>query len=327
MMERTPSSPPFIQPPPPTQSRPFWSVMIPVYNCAQYIPETLESVLAQNIAPEHMQIEVIDDASTDADVEALVKSIGKGRVKYFRQTENVGSLQNFVTCINRAQGQVVHILHGDDRVGKGYYNKLEELFHKYPEAGAAFCRYTYIDEKGQKSFDQRPEMKEDGILKDWLLKISEYQRIQYAAISVRREVYEKLGGFYGVNYGEDWEMWVRIARYYPVAYTPQILADYRKHASSISGQKFITGQHIKDLLKVMGFIQNYLPAEHKEKLLRKSKKFYAHYGVRVANQLWHTSHNKSGVQQQVKQTLALHSDLLLYWKIAKIYLKMILNRR
>jgi len=28
---------------------------------------------------------------------------------------------------------------------------------------------------------------------------------------VKREVYEKLGGFYGVEYGEDWEMWVRIA--------------------------------------------------------------------------------------------------------------------
>lgn len=302
-------------------------MMIPVYNCSQYLPETLESVLRQQLSPEEMQIEVIDDASTDTDVEALVKRIGKGRVKYFRQEQNVGSLINFETCINRAQGRVVHILHGDDRVVTGYYKKLGELFQKFPDAGAAFCRFSYIDEKGEKMYDQRPEMKSDGILEDWLLKISEYQRIQYAAIAVRREVYEKLGGFYGVTYGEDWEMWVRIARSFPVAYTPDVLADYRKHASSISGQKFVTGQHLQDLLRVMGSIQDYLPAEQKEKLLKKSKKFYAHYGIRVANQLWHTSHDKSGVKQHVKQTLSLHSDPLLYWKIAKIYLKMIINRK
>lgn len=327
MMERIPSSPPVIQPLANTEDRPFWSVMIPVYDCSQYLPETLESVLAQGVAPEDMQIEVIDDASTDADVEGIVNSIGKGRVKYFRQEQNVGSLINFVTCINRAQGKVVHILHGDDRVRIGYYQKMGELFHKYPEAGAAFSRFRYIDEKGEKMHDQRPEVQEDGILENWLLKISEYQRIQYAAISVRREVYEALGGFYGVTYGEDWEMWVRIARYYPIAYTPDVLAEYRKHSSSISGQKFVNGHYLLDLLRVMGYIQNYLPTEQRDKLLKKSKKFYAHYGLRVANQVWHTSHNKSGVQQQVKQTLSLHSDLLLYWKIGKIYLKMLLNRK
>ncbi|GAB3538547.1 hypothetical protein GCM10027443_33740 [Pontibacter brevis] len=301
--------------------------MIPVYNCSQYLAETLESVLENQVSPQDMQIEVVDDASTDADVEALVKEIGKGRVQYFRQEQNVGSLHNFVTCINRAQGKVVHILHGDDRVRNGYYQKLEELFYKHPEAGAAFSRFTYIDEKGEELYDQRPEMMEAGILSDWLLKISEYQRIQYAAIAVRREVYEKLGGFYGVTYGEDWEMWVRIASHYPIAYTPEVLADYRKHSSSISGQKFVTGLYLKDLLRVMEYIQNYLPTEQKDNLLKKSKKFYAHYGLRVANQVWHSSHNKAGVKQQVKQTLALHSDPLLYWKIGKVYLKMILNRR
>ena len=50
------------------------------------------------------QIEVVDDASTDADVAAVVERVGKGRVKYFRQSNNVGSLLNFKTCIDRAEG-------------------------------------------------------------------------------------------------------------------------------------------------------------------------------------------------------------------------------
>jgi glycosyltransferase involved in cell wall biosynthesis len=65
-----------------------------------------------------MQIEVVDDGSTDADKEALVKQTGKGRVEYYRQPENVGSLRNFETRLNRATGHYIHILHGDDKSKK-----------------------------------------------------------------------------------------------------------------------------------------------------------------------------------------------------------------
>ena len=264
-MIRIPSSPPQIPSLSPFEKQPLWSVMIPVYNCIQYLEETLKSVLIQNISEQEMQIEVIDDASTDADVETFVNNIAKGRVKYFRQTTNVGSIRNFETCINRSLGKLVHILHGDDRVKDGYYKNIGNLFYRYPEIGAAFSRYTYINEKGDQIDVQLAESKEEGILKNGLLLIAEKQRIQYAAITVRREVYEKLGGFYGLTYAEDWEMWTRIAQYYPVAYTPEILAEYRKHTQSISGAKFLNGEYLQDLNKAMEMIQAHLPAKENQK--------------------------------------------------------------
>lgn len=325
MTERIPLSPPPIPALSKTMVRPLWSVMIPVYNCAEFLPETLEGVLQQALPESEMQIEVIDDASTDADVAAIVQRIGQGRVKYYRQPKNVGSLRNFETSINRAMGQLVHLLHGDDRILPGYYAKIGELMRQFPEAGAAFCRYNYVDGQGKKIYDQRPEILQDGLLPDWLLKIAEYQRMQYVAVTVRREVYENLGGFYGVTYGEDWEMWVRIARSYPVAYTPEILADYRKHISSISGQKFLSGQHLIDLTKVMQYIQGYLPADQREPVFTKSKKFYAAYGLRLANQLWHLNHDKASAHAQIKTSFSLSNALSLYPQAAKIYLKMLIN--
>lgn len=325
-MARIPSSPPSIKPLPNLQNRPLWSVMIPVYNCSQYLTETLEGVLEQDVPENVMQIEVIDDASTDADVAAIVERVGKGRVKYYRQPENVGSLRNFETCINRARGELVHILHGDDRVLNGYYEKIGKLFQQYPEAGAAFCRFNYIDETGRLMYPQRPEINQDGLLHDWLVKLAEYQRVQYVAIVVRREVYEKLGGFFGLTYGEDWEMWVRIAKHYPLAYTPEVLAEYRKHESSISGQKFLTGENLTDIVRAMEMIQVHLPENKKEAIFKKSNKFYAHYGVRVANRLWHDLHNKQAVNAQIRQVLKMHQDLSLYWKVAKVYAKVLLNR-
>src|SRR5215813_8446370 len=100
VIDRIPLSPPPVSPLKGGEGRPLWSVMVPVYNCGSYLPQALGSILMQDPGPQLMQIEVIDDCSTDIDVEELVRSIGKGRVVYHRQPQNVGSLRNFETCLN-----------------------------------------------------------------------------------------------------------------------------------------------------------------------------------------------------------------------------------
>ncbi len=325
-MHHIPSSPPVIAPVPTGKARPRWSVMIPVYNCSQYLPHTLTSVLQQALLEQHMQIEVVDDASTDTDVEALVQRIGKGRITYHRQPQNVGSLINFATCLNRARGQLVHLLHGDDMVKDGYYKAIGELFDTHPEAGAAFCRFDTVDEQGKLVYRILPEMQEAGILPDWLIRIGQQQRIQYAAITVRRDVYEKLGAFYNITYAEDWEMWVRIARYYPVAYTPEVLADYRRHKTSISGQMFHSARYLEQLTQAMNMIQQHLPTHTRGAILQKSKAYYAGYGLKIARRLWDASHDYTPVHTNVKAALRMSPRLPLLSKVALMYLKIKLGR-
>lgn len=325
-MHTLPTSPPSIQPLGNVSGRPLWSVMIPVYNCGNFLRETLESVLMQAYTMPEMQIEVVDDASTDINVEELVLRIGKGRIKYFRQSSNVGSLRNFETCINRAQGYLVHLLHGDDKVGQGYYQKMQSLFASHPEAGAAFSGYRCIDENGQAIYDKKPEMNHEGVLPNWLLAIGERQRTQYAAVTVRREVYEKLGAFHSTTYGEDWEMWVRVARYYPVAYSPEILSYYRMHFNSISCVKYLTGEYIQDLIKTMQLIQDHLPEDQKKSTIRKSRDYYANYVLEIAKILWQKFHDIYLVTSQVKYALKLNQSPIFYLAILKFYLKLTLKK-
>src|SRR5262245_39421227 len=68
--------------------RPFWSVMIPVYNCTRYLRRTLASVLEQNVNAEDMQIEVVDGCSTKDDPEQVVNEFGKSRVGFYRLSAN-----------------------------------------------------------------------------------------------------------------------------------------------------------------------------------------------------------------------------------------------
>lgn len=317
--------PPVITPLKIDADRPLWSVMIPAFDRAHLLAGTLEAVLQQDRGANLMQIEVVDDASPDDSIKNLVDNLGRGRVTYYRQENNVGSLKNFETCLNRARGRLIHLLHSDDLVQKGYYLKMEALFEQYPAAGAAFCRYQPVDDRGRFLFSIEKESKEDGILPDWLERLAVKQRIQYCAMTVKREVYEKLGGFYGITYGEDWEMWLRIARYYPVAYTPEILAWYRMHEQSISGDSYMTAKNLTDMQWVIETSKAYLPADKKEALTREALKNNAYYGLRIANQLWHQTHSKKAVKLQLNEALKMHKDIRMYYKICKIYTKMILQ--
>ncbi|GAO45202.1 glycosyltransferase family 2 protein [Flavihumibacter petaseus] len=259
MNTRTPQTPPAILPRSEIK-RPRWSVMIPAYNCIQYIQQTIESVLSQDLGVDQMQIEVVDDASTDGDLEQLVKNIGNGRVNYFRQPENKGSLRNFETCLQRATGEYVHLLHGDDLVMDGYYKEMEMLFEAHGHIGSAFCRNSFVDRNGTETGRTKLLLQNPGILPNWLEKISRAVYCQPPAVTVKRSVYEELGGFFGGHYGEDWEMWCRIAAHYPVGYSPVCLAKYRSHPRNISNKSHRTGQSLKDIQHFIKIIQNYLPA-------------------------------------------------------------------
>jgi hypothetical protein len=260
--------------------------MIPAHDCAPYLRETLGSVLAQDPGPELMQIEVVDDASSDGP-EAVVEELGGGRVSFFRQPRNVGHVANFNTCLERSRGRLIHLLHGDDCVRDGFYAAMGRLLEVEPAAGAAFCRYIAIDEHGDWSSIAALEQRSAGLIPDWLEKIALGQRLQTPCMVVRRDVYEQLGGFdpRPRGLGEDWEMWVRIAAHYPVAYEPAPLALYRVHSPSLSGRMLRTGENVRDLRRVIEINREHFPPAEADEMARRALRETAVTCLRRARRL------------------------------------------
>ena len=226
--------------------RPTWSVLIPTYNCATYLEETLQSVLSQGITSERMEIIVIDDHSTLDNPEEVVERIGKGRVLFVQQKQNVGKVRNYETGLKLSKGKLIHQLHGDDRILPGFYEEMELLFQKFPEADAAFCRTIYIDERGRWKRITGMIKENDGIIEnlDRILYVN--QVIQTPSMVVKREVYENIGGFdRRFNCMEDWEMWFRISRHYKVATSNKVLAEYRTHPNNATYLTTIDGSSKK----------------------------------------------------------------------------------
>lgn len=267
--------------------RPLWSVMIPTYNCAKYLRETLKGVLAQDLGPDVMQIEVVDDRSTKDDPVAVVEELGHGRVSFYRQPENVGHTRNFETCLQRSRGKLIHLLHGDDCVRDGFYCKMQRAFEQNLEIGAAFCRHIFTDEHSHWHYISDLEQLESGVLNNWLERLASQQCIQAPSVVVRRDVYERLGGFDRriSCCGEDWEMWVRIAAHYPVWYEVEPLAEYRMRSTSLSGSAVHTSKDIQDVRKAIEIYQLYLPKTIASKLSNQARENFALYALNTVRQM------------------------------------------
>src|SRR5262249_15303408 len=127
-------------------ARPFWSVMIPTWNCARYLRKTLQSVLSQDSGPDQMHIEVIDDCSTKDDPRGGVSHLGIARVELFRQPSNQGATRICNTCFQRARGRWVHLLRGDDMVLPGFYAAVRGVIEANPQVNMVLGKVVTIDD-------------------------------------------------------------------------------------------------------------------------------------------------------------------------------------
>ncbi|WP_158633555.1 glycosyltransferase [Tautonia sociabilis] len=259
-----------IPPPPPISClpdpgpRPLWSVMIPCYDAdPTFLEATLRSVLDQDPGPERMQIGVVEDASPGADrTEALVRKLAPDRVEFHRNEANLRLAGNWNRCIELARGRWIHLLHQDDLISEGFYRQLERAEHEAPSCGAAFTRFSLIDELGHWIAIEALERPSPGVIEGWLERLILRQRVQCPAIVVRRSTYEALGGFRtDLAFALDWEMWVRIAVHFPVWYEPAILAHFRLHGASESDRLQDAHRTGLDVLKAREIVQRYVPPE------------------------------------------------------------------
>jgi len=266
------------------QPRPFWSVMIPAYNRIEYLDRTLRSVLEQvdqsrqPYGTAQMQIEVVDNASTEPAVEALVQRVdeefGGGRVGFFQQERNVGLVGNWNTCVERARGQWVHILHDDDMVLPGFYDQYEKFIREHPEVGLVLSRPILINEDDTwQDITRTPSsLQETKVWEDALFGLATEDTSHFLrcpTIVVRREAYEQAGGFdLSVVYSIDWQMWIRVAARFAVGYIHQPLVLYRQHTRSVTFSLVHERDLLADLEHTIAIALALLPPERRPQARR-----------------------------------------------------------
>jgi len=123
------------------------SLMIPTYNAAKTIEQTLDSILQQSYT--NLEIVVIDNASSD-NTGALLQRYNDPRLKIIINKTNIGAEGNFNKCIDLAKGDYIAIYHADDIYEPTIVEEQVTLLERYPEAGGVGTMATIIDENGAK---------------------------------------------------------------------------------------------------------------------------------------------------------------------------------
>ena len=227
--------------------RPLWSVMIPTYRPGAHLREALLGAKASlEACGARAQLEVVDDASPGVDVEALIRSWGIAGVAVFRRPANGGLGECWNTCIERAGGELVHILHQDDLVKPAFYQRMQQAARACPSAGMIFCRTEFLESSGTR-LDEL-EQAGEGLIPNWLERISAGQRLQCPSVVMRRATYRRVGHYDPrLRYIIDWEMWIRVAASSDVAYVPEALAVYRIHDAAETRKIKAAGAVTRDL--------------------------------------------------------------------------------
>lgn len=201
------------------------SVVLPVYNCAEYVSLAIQSILNQTFT--NFELLIIDDASTDHTLE-IVKSITDERIQWFTKEKNSGQVDSLNFGIAHAKGKYVAIMHGDD------YSLPERLAAQYnfmeahSEIGLCGSWYRIMNEA---TVFQLPLIHDE-------LKLQLIYTCPFAhpTVMLRRETLElnKLRYQPGFTVSEDYDLWIRMANVTRIANVPEILLEYRDHPAQAS---------------------------------------------------------------------------------------------
>lgn len=197
------------------------SVVIPTYNHGHFLSEAIQSVLDQTL--KDWELIVVDDGSTDNTSE-VVDSFNDYRVRYHRQ-ENQGPAASLNKGLELASGEYVRFLDADDYLIPGSIRAQVELLDRNPRVALVYGQAYVMDGYGR-VFDIRksawghdsPVVIPSADAFRWLLRGC---RICKSTVMLRKSALKRVGPFQIDSFlGEDWDVWLRIAAHYDLAYVP-----------------------------------------------------------------------------------------------------------
>jgi len=206
------------------------SVIIPTRNRAPLLRLALASVLAQSY--QDFEIIIVDDASVD-DTQAVIANIADVRIRYFRHAANRGEGASRNAGIARAGGDYIAFLDDDDTwLPEKLAAQVEALDRCPARVGGVYTGYVRFHiETGATiatvAAEKRGNIYDDLRAQNWVGSPS--------AVLLRRECFAKVGRFdEQLKFGVDYDMWIRISRFYDFEVINKPLLRYAVHPDRLS---------------------------------------------------------------------------------------------
>ena len=300
-----------------------FTVIIPLYNKAPYIGKALRSVLDQTFTD--FEVIVVDDGSTDESARLAEESLSNASVEWqlIRQ-ENAGVSTARNNGAAHSKGEYLCFLDDDDWWDSSFLERMDWLIKEYPDAGIWGTNYYYV-KNGRKRVCVPGA--ETGYI-NYCKVYAEGMAMPLTSISVavRPAVYDEFHGFNpALKLGEDFDLWIKIALYYKVAFLNEPLAFYYQ---DVNPSMRAVG-HLKDPKVHMLWNLGYLEGEEKEnpdyKQLIDNLRTYGLFPYYLSKQYREAAREelqKVDWSRQSEKTRILYRKPIPYLKIRQGILKM-----
>lgn len=237
------------------------SVVIPAYNAGKHIGEALQSVLEQEYPAK--EIIIVDDGSTDKTKE-IVKQYSVENITYLFQ-QNAGPSKARNSGILRSSGDFIAFLDADD---VWYPNHLMDAVTFFSENANVFWFSSAFNIEIYKKKVKTRVIKTQNSVLDFFNYTLRKSFLHTSAVVINREVFKNVG-FFNENwtFGEDLNLWVRIALQYPnIGYCKNPGSVFRKTQDSLTFNK--TNYDLKNTLKVLYFTNKEVEAAGNKKAIK-----------------------------------------------------------
>lgn len=206
-------------------NNPKITVLMPVYNCEQYVGDAVQSILNQTYTD--FEFLIIDDASTDTTV-SVIKQFNDNRIKLIEKPKNTGYTNSLNYGISIAKGDYIARMDGDDMSLPTRFNEQYNFMEANKDIAVCGTYYSII---GTNDIVEKPI--EDAEIKIRLL----YKNaLGHPTTFLRTSVLINNDLKYDPNIesAEDYGLWVAILAYGKLHNLPKVLLDYRVHQSQVS---------------------------------------------------------------------------------------------
>ena len=196
------------------------SVLMPVYNTKEeYLRETIESILNQTFTD--FEFIILNDGSTDGNVERVVKSYTDNRIRYIRQ-DNQGIARSRNRLMKLAQGEYLALTDHDDISHVDRFAKQVRVLDEYPNINIVSAWYNVFPANRIVKLVENPR------LFDFLYGNCQ---ILHPCAMMRKSFLEQYNLEYKLDYptAEDYELWTRAVRYTDMYNIQEVLFEYRDH--------------------------------------------------------------------------------------------------
>lgn len=217
----------------------IFSVIIPLYNKADYIYDTLESVLTQTY--ENFEIIVVDDGSSD-DSLSVIQKITDPRLQVVSQKNSgVSAARNKGIAIAKAKWVV--FLDADDIWLPNHLETLLKVNKNHPEAEMIATGHKSLKREAININSDFEEESETKLINYFLEAQNNIGIIHTSSTAIKKRFFDSNEGFKDYKRGEDLELWARVALNYPVAISTTITSIYVQE----TGGAMDTGHWSKDM--------------------------------------------------------------------------------